>query len=411
MTKRALSFAALTVFATLLFVHPVGAQTTADEPGDCGTYEGVVCYGWFSDNANVADDDEAIEEAIGALVGRYGNQIAVVTVTASPSGTPLEFANALGNAWGVGDAERQDGIVVLVDIDNRRTEMTTGPGVPELDYTRVTGAGNSFFGRDDFDSGIIAIIGSLEQELAFAEGGTGDPDATSSNPGVSLNPPDDESPGAGVVVGAIAVAALVGGGVGLAAARQRRRDRLGKERAELVDGDVTALDPAGHELPLLADYAIAFRGTAPDINTRAALGALERIDGGVAPEHEEAVAALWSHDLVTVVERDRLNAETEIPLELRVSAEQPLLEGALQAAIRNALEVDLDNKDEFAVRRQELQRIIASLRPHRIANTRFRMGQAIDDRSVRTALGFALITDAGARVLEAGAGLRPRGTS
>ncbi|MCP4967821.1 MAG: hypothetical protein GY926_21625 [bacterium] len=401
MTKRALYIAILTVFTTLLVVHPVGAQTTSDEPSNCGTYQGVVCDGWFSDNASVVNDDAAIEEAIAAVVGRYGNEIAVVTVTESPSGTPLEFANALGNAWGVGDSERQDGIVILVDINNRRTEMTTGPGVQELAYTRVTGAGNSFFGRDDFDSGIIAIIGSLEQELAFTAGGGSSGDM-STNPGVSLTPADDDSPGSGVVVGALAAAALVGGGVGLAAARQRKRDRISKERSELVDGDVDALDPVGHELPLLADYAIEFRGTAPGIDTRAGLGALERIAGGIAPQHGEAVAALWSRDLVIVIDRDRLNAETEIPLELRVSSEQPLLEGALQAAISDALETDAEDKDDFAVRRQELQRIIASLRPHRIANTRFRMGQAISDRSVRTALGFALVTDAGERLLEAG---------
>ena len=77
---------------------------------------------------------------------------AVVTVAQSPYGSPLEFAQDLGNAWGVGDADRQDGIVILIDIANRRTEMTAGPGVPELDYTRVTGAATSFFGRGDFDS-------------------------------------------------------------------------------------------------------------------------------------------------------------------------------------------------------------------------------------------------------------------
>ena len=238
MTKRALHLAIMTLFATGLLAMPASAQTTPAEPANCGSHEGIVCYGWFSDNANVVDDDAAIEESIAALVGRYGNQIAVVTVTESPSGSPLEFANELGNAWGVGDADRQDGIVVLVDINNRRTEMTAGPGVPELDYTRVTGAGNSFFGRDDFDSGIIAIIGSLEQELAFiGEGGSADsgsePGATSTNPGVSLTPASDDGPSSVLVLGAFAAAALVGGGVGLGAARQRRRERIGKERAEL----------------------------------------------------------------------------------------------------------------------------------------------------------------------------------
>ena len=385
----------------LVLTVPALAQT-ADEPANCGVYEGVVCEGWFSDNADIADDDAAIEEAIGAVVERYGNQIAVVTVVESPSGTPLEFAQDLGNAWGVGDADRQDGIVILVDLANRRTEMTAGPGVPELDYSRVTGAANSFFGRGDFDNGIFAIVGSLEQELA---GVTGVPTPTSeSTP--QADPADDTSgTPVGLVIGALAAAGLVGGGVGLVAARQRRRDRVGKERAELLDGDMRTLEPAGHELPLLSDYTIIHRGPADDIDTRSALGALERIRAGIEPHNEEAVRALWGRALVAVIDRDRLHAHTEIPLDLRVSSEQPLLEGAVQTAYRDALEVDFDNEEEFDIRRQELLRLIASLRPHRLAHTRFRMGQAILDRAVRTEVGWVLLTDDGARLLEAGPAL------
>ena len=394
--------------ALLLVALTTPAMAQTEGPVNCGSYEGVVCDGWFSDSANVAEDDDVIEDAVGALVERYGNEIAVVTVSESPYGSPLEFAQDLGNAWGVGDADRQDGIVVLVDIANRRTEMTAGPGVPELDYSRVTGAGNSFFGRGDFDNGLIAIIGSLEQELATIGGGSGDPvvpatgsDDQSGIPTGSIDS-DEGDPPTGLVVGALAAAALVGGGVGLGAARQRRRERIEKERTELIDGDVVALDPAGHELPLLSDYVVEHRGATAETDTRSALAALERVNAGIEPQDEQAMRALWGHDLVAVVNRDKLHRETDIPLELRVSSEQPLLEGALQSAIREALEVDEDNSQEFDVKRQELNRIITSLRPHRIANTRFRMGQAIIERTVKTAIGWALVTDEGERFLEAG---------
>ena len=377
------------------------AQSDPVEPVNCGTYEGVVCQGWFSDNAGAVDDDAAIEDAIGALVERYGNQIAVVIVTESPYQTPLEFAQDLGNAWGVGDPERRDGIVILVDLGNRRTEMTAGPGVPELDYSRITGAGNSFFGRGEFDLGIIAIIGSLEQELASLEDGS--PGESVVTPGVELTPSaEDNPPPAGIFVGALAVAGLVGGGIGLVAARNRRRDRITRERAELIDGDVDALDPAGHELPRVADFAIIHRGTPAQVGTRAALLALERIQSGVEPRDPDTVEAVWANDLVAVIDRDRLLADTDVPLELRVSDEQPILEGALQAAIRDALDVDASDEAEFEVKRQELHRIIASLRPHRIANARLRLGKSISDRTVRTSFGYAMLTDAGERYLEAG---------
>jgi hypothetical protein len=351
----------------------------------------------------VVEDDAAIEEAVGALVNRYGNQIAVVTVSESPSGSPLEFAQDLGNAWGVGDPDRQDGIVVLVDIGNRRTEMTAGPGVPELDYARITGAGNSFFGRSDFDSGIIAIVGSLEQELAGLGADTGD--GSSSTPGVGVSSGEETDAPLGIIVGALAVAGLVGGGVGLAAARQRRQERISQERAELVDGDVAALDTAGHELPTLAEYSIGYRGTPPAVATRAAIAALERIRSGVEPHDPDAVEAAWATALLAIIDRDRLVAETDVPLELRASDEQPILEGALQAAIRDALDVDVDDASMFEVKRQELLRIIGSLRPHRVANARHRLGRAITDRTVKTSLGYATLTDDGERIIEAGPAL------
>jgi hypothetical protein len=408
MSKRFLIFSFLALSIGLLLASPALAQTE-EAPTDCGTYDGVVCRGWFSDDADIATEDDAIEEAIDAVITQYGHEIAFVTVAESPHGTPLEFAQDLGNAWGVGDPERNDGIVILVDLGNRRTEMTAGSGVPELDYSRVTGAANSFFGRGDFDNGIFAIIGSLEQELSGATGveptgvvPTGSSGSASSGSSPSVSGGDDgETPG-GLVVGALAAAGLIGGSIGLAAARHRKSDRVGRERAELIDGDVARLDPAGHELPLLADYAVPHRGPVPEADTRSALAALERINAGLKPQDEDAVRALWGNGLLAMIDRDRLQAETAIPLMLRASDEQPLLEGALQAAYRDALDVDIDKDEEFDVKRGELLRIIESLRPHRIANTRFRMGQAISDRSVSTAVGWMLLTDEGERFVEAG---------
>jgi hypothetical protein len=214
----------------------------------------------------------------------------------------------------------------------------------------------------------LAGIGTGGGNNSASQSGTPDSDTS-----VSVGPADAETP-PGLVIGALAAAGLVGGGVGLVAARNKRRERIGRERTELIDGDVAELDPAGQELPLLADYLVAYRNSPPDTDTRTALAALERVNAGLEPHDPIAMEALWAHGLVGVIDRDRLLAETEIPFALRASSEQPLLEGALQAGIRDALDVDEDQDDEFVVKRQDLLRIIASLRPHRIANTRFRMG-------------------------------------
>jgi len=377
--------AVLLATLSLAIVAPAALAQTGDTgaPADCGEYDGVVCRGWFSDDAGVVADDARVEEAISALVAAYGHQIAFVIVSSVPHGTPLSFAQDLGDAWGVGLADGPPGIVILVDLATRRTELTTGPGL-DLPASRITGAGDSFFGRSDFEGGALAIVGSLEQELAQPGG-----DGSSSRPSGRI------------ILGVLAAAALVGGGAALTSVRRRKVERIRTVRAELVDGDVARLEPAGHELPAVADFTVPFSGEAVPVATTAAVTTLRAVHQGDPVDDEAALRAVWSLALVVVVDRDRVRRDTEVPLELRSSAERPLLEGALQSAIRETLDIDEDDDRLFEVKRQELNRIVDSLRPHRVAAARQRLGQAIVDRLTATPLGFADLTDAGERLLRA----------
>ena len=90
-------------FAVLLMVAfgslaaaavPAGAQTDTtvpDGPVDCGEFEGIVCQGWFTDDAGVVDDDQRVEDSIGRLVARYGNQIAFVFVEDAGEAHPTSW--------------------------------------------------------------------------------------------------------------------------------------------------------------------------------------------------------------------------------------------------------------------------------------------------------------------------------
>ncbi|NND03809.1 MAG: TPM domain-containing protein, partial [Acidimicrobiia bacterium] len=92
-------FVALAAIATVL----AGPAALAQETNfDCGVYREVVCNGFFTDAANIVDDDQRVEEAVDRVVTRYGNQIAVVTVSDSSPESPADFADNLGNEWGVG---------------------------------------------------------------------------------------------------------------------------------------------------------------------------------------------------------------------------------------------------------------------------------------------------------------------
>jgi uncharacterized protein len=157
--RRLLLVAALP--AALLASGPAAAAQT-DGPA-CPEYRGVVCDGWVTDTAGVVENDARLEETVARVVADRGHEIAVVVVPTTGSLDPRSFAEELGNTWGVGSAERDDGIVILVAIEERRTEIVTGSGLSIDGLDDVAAAGNSAFGAGDFDGGIIAILGSLDR--------------------------------------------------------------------------------------------------------------------------------------------------------------------------------------------------------------------------------------------------------
>jgi hypothetical protein len=383
------------VMSVLLAMPSAFAQETNFE---CGTYRQVECAGFFSDSAELVEDDSAIEEAVGRIVTRYGNQIAVVTVTDSAPESPAEFAQNLGNEWGVGGPD-QDGIVVLVDITARRTEVRTGAGLT-IDGSRVAGAGDSFFGVGDFATGLLAIVGSLEQALEDEAAGITD------SGGAPAPQPGDRDPGDASFLGWILGAAALGtGGLLAARSRSKRKDERLAVRLQLVDDQLRRLDVPGHEMPQLAEYTLDGGSAAAEITTADAIAALRAIDAGRQPD-DAAVPALRVAGLAAVIDTARLLADTEIPLELAAAGERDILEQAVQAAARGAQDREAGD-EHFEVQLQELTRLVESLRPHRVAADRRRFGLAMADRTVATNDGPVALTDLADRFLEAAPAFDP----
>jgi len=88
---------------------------------------------WVSDTADIfsAEEEANMNRLIDALHAETGVEIAVVTVH-DVSVTPKEFSTGLFNDWGIGDAERNDGLLFLLVTEQRRLEMETGIGLDAL---------------------------------------------------------------------------------------------------------------------------------------------------------------------------------------------------------------------------------------------------------------------------------------
>lgn len=377
------------VVAALLGAIPAAAQ----ENIDCGTYRGLVCEGYFTDEPNVATNWQRIEDNVTRVNDEQGNPFALVVADNSRGDDPADFAADLANAWGVGDPVDEDGILVLVSVEERRVEIAAQKNA-DVSGEAIAAAAAPFFQAGDWDAGLLAIIVTVDQSLSGNL-----QDDTWSFPSLG-----------GFPFGLVIVVLILGFGAYLViqAVRKRRaadNDKARRERERLIDTDLAALEPSGKELPRYADYTVA--GTSPsNVSTRDALAELHRISTD-APSDVEALRSLWYYGLIDVIAKDRLVEQTREPLDLRASQERQLLEDAVQQAATDALAVDVGDEETFAARRLALQRIVASLRPHRVAASRRRTADALVADLVPTEIGHVVATRIGVGIAEAGAVLDP----
>jgi TPM domain len=366
------SLMTISVLATMATAH-------AQRAGDCGVHRGLVCEGLFTDEPDLVADPQRIADAIARVIEANDAPFAVVIARDSRGMDPAEFAAELADAWGVGDPEELDGVLVLVSIDERRTEVVTQPGI-DLPGSAIANAGRSFFAAGDFEGGVLAIIGAVDQALAGGSPGT---------PGVPGDQPT-ATPTRGapaVLIGIVILAAAGVGGSALIVRRNARRARVTSARARRIDALVAGLEPRGDEIELIRTYAVD-RAASGDVSTAEGLSALFALDAGRGADPPAAVIdALASLGAIHVLDADRLIAGTRVPLELRAGGERAVLEAGLEGAIDAAASVDPDDDAAFEVALMDLERVIASLRPHRVAAARRRSADALVDHLVMTSAG------------------------
>ncbi len=85
--------------------------------------------GYVSDHANVLDEDwkARIRSVCQDLERKTGVEMVVVTVNSlSPYATAPEYASALYNKWGIGTAQQEHGVLVLLTVQERQAALTVG---------------------------------------------------------------------------------------------------------------------------------------------------------------------------------------------------------------------------------------------------------------------------------------------
>lgn len=386
-TRRRLASVAVAFLVAFVPLIAGSSQPAAAQQVDCGEYLGLVCEGVLTDEPDVISEREPIEQEILRVTSVHGNPLAVVIATDSRGEDPVDFAIGIANDWGVGDPVEDNGILILVSIDERRTEIVTQAGVV-LPGTAIANAARPFFNAGDFDGGVLAMVGAVDTALS----GEPLPDSGS----------DQSLPFPGWAV--LLLIATIGGFVLVGSLASNRRKRAASERASRerkVDAVLDQLQPRGDELELASSYGLS-PPPGDDVSTSDGIAGLLDIEASRTEEvPDDVVGALARAGTVGLIDVEAMLSGTRVPLDLRATGERPILEDGLDGSVRKAASVSLSDDAAFNVALGELQDVVTSLRPHRVAAARRRAADTLSQRLVPTSFGSAYVTHLGSLVVRA----------
>ncbi len=126
--------------------------------------------GFVNDFANIIpdDDQQAMEDDLGSFAAQTSNEIVVVTVVSLDGDSIENYANELFREWGIGDAERNNGVLLLVAPNERKTRIEIGYGlegaITDLESGRIVdGVLVPAFREGDYAGGINQAVSALKE--------------------------------------------------------------------------------------------------------------------------------------------------------------------------------------------------------------------------------------------------------
>lgn len=172
---RAFLYRAGRVFTCLLFIV-LGGMSLASAQPDVIAPSGQ----WVTDRGDVLSSSE--ERALTTTLRDYADststQIIIVTIPSLDGADIASYATELGQQWGVGQEDRDNGAVILLSRDDRRVFIATGFGlegaVPDIVAGRIVRnimipafrEGNYYAG---FSGAVDAVISAAAGEYEASE--------------------------------------------------------------------------------------------------------------------------------------------------------------------------------------------------------------------------------------------------
>lgn len=120
------------------------------------------------DQANIIDDttEATITDTLFDYEAKTGNQIAILTVPSLDGEDLFDYTQRVATAWGVGDAEVNNGVLLLVAVEDRKLRIHVGRGLEpyltDLQSSRIIDQKiTPAFKKNDYSGGVQAGVDSM----------------------------------------------------------------------------------------------------------------------------------------------------------------------------------------------------------------------------------------------------------
>lgn len=121
----------------------------------------------------ISDVDETEIYNLGKnLYAACDAQVVVVTIN-SLDGTPIEdYAYGLANEWALGDKQKDNGVLLLLAVEDREVRIEVGSGLegalPDSKTGRILDRyGVDYFAADEFSAGLTSVYTSIYNEVCI----------------------------------------------------------------------------------------------------------------------------------------------------------------------------------------------------------------------------------------------------
>ena len=120
--------------------------------------------GWVRDGADILSStaEQSLVARLEAAEANFGPQLAIVTVESLHDYSIEDFSLQYARAWGLGDGERHDGLLLLVAPNERRVRIEVGKG--------IEGTFTDLYCKDVLDTVVLPRFSEGEMEGGVVAG-------------------------------------------------------------------------------------------------------------------------------------------------------------------------------------------------------------------------------------------------